>query len=142
MTQYPIDSRCKDCSLFQVVEEMKKKIEYLEAKVASLEKELEQYRKPPKDSTNSSIPSSQNRWDKKYPPRPKSTNKVGGQFGHIGYNKPYLEPTEIINLNDNVCPYCGETHFKEQETKLKRKQVIDLEITPVQRSLICNRSAE
>ena len=23
-TQYPIDSRCKDCSLFQVVEELKK----------------------------------------------------------------------------------------------------------------------
>jgi phage shock protein A len=43
--QYPIDSRCKDCSLFQVVEEMKKKIEYLENKVASLKKELEQYRK-------------------------------------------------------------------------------------------------
>ena len=143
MTQYPIDSRCKDCSLFQVVEEMKKKIEYLEAKVTSLEKELEQYRKPPKDSTNSSIPSSQNRWDKKYPPRPKSTNKVGGQFGHIGCNKPYLEPTEIINLNDNVCPYCGETHFEENESKLKRKQVIDLEITPVvkeyqQHHLICS----
>ena len=142
-TQYPIDSRCKDCSLFQVVEEMKKKIEYLEAKVTSLEKELEQYRKPPKDSTNSSIPSSQNRWDKKYPPRPKSTNKVGGQFGHIGCNKPYLEPTEIINLNDNVCPYCGETHFEENESKLKRKQVIDLEITPVvkeyqQHHLICS----
>lgn len=39
---YPIDERCKDCSLFLVVEEMKKKIEYLEAKVSSLEKELEQ----------------------------------------------------------------------------------------------------
>ena len=74
--QYPIDSRCKDCSLFQVVEEMKKKIEYLENKVASLEKELEQYRKSPKDSSNSSIPSSQNHWNKKYHPRPKLINKV------------------------------------------------------------------
>lgn len=140
--QYPIDSRCKDCSLFQVVEEMKKKIEYLEAKVASLEKELEQYRKPPKNSTNSSIPSSQNRWDKKYPPRPKSTNKVGGQFGHIGCNKPYLEPTAIINLNEQVCPYCGGIHIEETISKLKRKQVIDFEITPVvteyqQHHLIC-----
>ena len=68
---------------------MKKKIEYLEAKVVSLEKELEQYRKPPKDSTNSSIPSSQNRWDKKYSKRPKSTKKVGGQLGHIGCNKHF-----------------------------------------------------
>ena len=37
----------------------------------------------------------------------KINEKAGGQFGHIGCNKPYLEPTEIINLNDNVCPYCG-----------------------------------
>ena len=68
-TQYPIDSRCKDCSLFQVVEELKKEIVTLKAKIESLEKEPEQYRKPPKDSSNSSIPSSQNRWDKKYPKR-------------------------------------------------------------------------
>ena len=94
------------------------------AKVASLEKELEQYRKPPKDSNNSSIPSSQNRWDKKYPKRPKSTKKVGGQFGHIGCNKPYLEPTEIINLNDNICPYCGGMHFEEKISKLKRKHFL------------------
>lgn len=141
-TQYPIDSRCKDCSLFQVVEELKKEIITLKAKVASLEKELEQYRKPPKDSNNSSIPSSQNRWNKKYPKRPKSTNKVGGQFGHIGCNKPYLEPTEVINLNDNICPYCGSIHLEEKISKLKRKQIVDLEITPLvkeyqQHHLIC-----
>ena len=53
--QYPIDERCRDCSLFQVVEEMKKDIAELKEKVSSLEKELEQYRKPPKDSSNSSI---------------------------------------------------------------------------------------
>ena len=50
--QYPIDSRCKDCSLFQVVEELKKEIVVLKTKVSELEKELEQYRKPPKDSSN------------------------------------------------------------------------------------------
>lgn len=121
---------------------MKKEISALKAEIVELKKELEQYRKPPKDSNNSSIPSSQNRWNKKYPPRPKSTNKVGGQFGHIGCNKPYLEPTEIINLNDNICPYCGGIHFEEKTSKLKRKQIIDLEIIPVvkeyqQHHLIC-----
>ena len=64
--KYPIDERCRNCSLFQVVEEMKKEIAELKAKVSSLEKELEQYRKPPKDSSNSSIPPSANKWDKKY----------------------------------------------------------------------------
>jgi hypothetical protein len=29
--QYPIDSRCKDCSLFQVVEDMRKEISALKA---------------------------------------------------------------------------------------------------------------
>ena len=43
-TPYPIDSRCKDCSLFQVVEELKKEIVTFKAKVASLEKKLEQHR--------------------------------------------------------------------------------------------------
>ena len=59
--------------------------------------------------------------DKKYPKQPKSTNKVGGKFGHIGCNKPYLEPTEIINLNNNVCLYCGGIHFEDKISKLKRK---------------------
>ena len=129
--------------MFQVVEELKKEIVTLKAKIESLEKEPEQYRKPPKDSSNSSIPSSQNRWDKKYPKRPKSTKKTDGQFGHIACNKPYLEPTEIINLNDNICPYCCGMHFEEKISKLKRKQVVDLEITPLvkeyqQHHLICN----
>ena len=38
--QYPIDSRCKDCSLFQVVEEMKKEISALKAEIGELKKRV------------------------------------------------------------------------------------------------------
>lgn len=141
--KYPIDERCKDCPLFQVVEEMKKEIAELKAKVSSLEKELEKYRKPPKDSSNSSIPPSQNCWIKKYPPKEKSNRKAGGQDGHKGINKSYTNnPDERIYLNQEICPYCGETHFIENKKKSKRKQLVSIEIVPhtteyVQRHLIC-----
>ena len=105
--QYPIDERCRDCSLFQVVEDIKKQLKYQEEKlkiqtekIEKLEKELEQYRKPQKDSSNSSIPPSNNKWEKKYPLKEKTNRKTGGQNGHKGTNKAYIENSdEIINLD-------------------------------------------
>ena len=43
--QYPIDERCRDCSLFQVVEDIKKQLKYQEEKIIKLEKELEEAKK-------------------------------------------------------------------------------------------------
>ncbi len=40
MQKYPIDSRCKDCSLFQVVEELKKEISALKAEIVELKKRV------------------------------------------------------------------------------------------------------
>ena len=149
---YPIDERCKDCSLFQVIEDIKRQLKYQEEKlkiqtekIKKLEKELEQYKKPPKDSSNSSIPPSNNKWEKKYPKREKTNKKTGGQIGHKGTNKAYIEnPDEIINLDNKVCPYCGGIHFIENNKKIKRKQLIDIKITPytkeyVQHHLICEK---
>ena len=81
---YPIDERCANCSLFLVVQEMEKRIKKLESELAEL-------KKPKKDMQNSSIPSSQNRFNKKYPKREKSNLKTGGQEGHIGRNKIYIK---------------------------------------------------
>ena len=144
-TKYPIDERCRDCSLFQVVGEMKKEIAELKAEILELKKELEQYRNPPKDSSNSSIPPSNNKWEKKYPFKEKTNRKTGGQIGHKGTNKAYIEnPDEIINLDNGICPYCGGVHFIENEKKIKRKQLIDIKIAPytkeyVQHHLICEK---
>ena len=144
-TNYPIDERCKNCSLFQVVEDIKKQLKMQAEEISKLKKELEQYRKPPKDSSNSSIPPSNNKWEKKYPEREKTNRKTGGQVGHKGTNKAYIEnPDEIINLDSKICPYCGGVHFIENEKKIKRKQLIDIKIAPytkeyVQHHLICKK---
>ena len=134
---YPIDERCKNCSLFLVVEELKKEIE-------QLKEEIKELKKPKKDMENSSIPSSQNRFNKKYPKREKSNLKTGGQQGHIGSNRLYFKnPDEIISLDNDVCPNCGSKHFIEKEEKIKRKQVIDIIFKPhiieyQQKHLICS----
>ena len=64
-----IDERCKDCSLFLELQELKKmfleqqkEIDYLRKELDKTKKELEKYKQPPKDSSNSSIPSSKDLW--------------------------------------------------------------------------------
>lgn len=134
---YPIDERCANCSLFLVVEELKKEIKQLKERIEELEK-------PQKDMNNSSIPPSQNRFNKKYLKREKSNLKTGGQKGHIGSNKLYFKtPNEIISLDSDVCPSCGCKHFIENPDKIKCKQVVDIVLKPhiieyQQKHLICS----
>lgn len=122
-----IDEKCKDCSLFLVVEELKKEVSQLRAELAECKKELEKYKKPPKNSSNSSIPSSKDLWTKKFPQRPSSNLKVGGQFGHIGKNKPFFDNVdEIVSINPDICPYCGCEHFIEKPSPIKKRQLVDI----------------
>lgn len=139
-----IDERCKDCSLFLVVEELKKEVSQLRSELAECKKELEKYKKPPKNSSNSSIPSSKDLWTKKYPQRPSSNLKVGGQFGHVGKNKPLFDNVdEIVLLNPDICPYCGCNHFIEKSLDFKKRQLVDIaQIKPYvveyqRKNLIC-----
>lgn len=129
-----IDERCKDCSLFLELQELKKivleqakRIDFLEKELDKTKKELEKYKKPPKDSSNSSVPPSKDLWTKKYPQRPPSNLKVGGQFGHIGKNKPLFDNAdEIVSLNPDICPYCGCEHFIEKNSNIKKRQLVDI----------------
>lgn len=140
-TKYPIDLRCKDCSLFQTVEEMKKEIYELRTKILRSGKELEQYRKPPKDSSNSSIPPSQNRQQKKYPRRENSNLKVDGQKGHKGVNKAYTDNvSESINLDLDICPHCGGTHFVENKKKVSKKKTSNRTVNKTPRNGIYSTS--
>ena len=134
-----IDERCKDCSLFLEFQELKKmfleqqkEIEYLKKELDKTKKELEKYKKPPKDSSNSSTPPSKDLWTKKYPQRLSSNLKAGGQFGHVGKNKPLLDNVdEIVSLNPDICPYCGCNHFIEKSSDIKKRQLVDIaEIKP------------
>jgi transposase len=139
-----IEERCKDCSLFLVVEELKKEVSQLRSELADCKKELEKYKKPPKNSGNSSIPSSKDLWTKKYPQRPSSNLKVGGQFGHIGKNKILFDNVdEIISLNPDICQFCGCEHFIEKPSNIKKRQLVDIaELKPYvveyqRKDLIC-----
>jgi transposase len=73
-------NRVNEC---EFVKELRKRIEILE-------KKLEQYEKPEKNSGNSSLSPSSDRNKKHYPPREKSGKKPGGQIGHKGYTKIHL----------------------------------------------------
>lgn len=127
-----IDDKCKDCSLFLELQELKKMFLEQQKEIDYLRKELEKYKNPPKDSSNSSIPPSKDLWTKKYPQRPPSNLKVGGQFGHIGKNKPFFDNVdEIISTNPTFCQYCGCEHFIEQNNNIQKRQLVDIaEIKP------------
>lgn len=117
-----IDERCKDCSLFLEVQELKKL-------VAELQKRLDKYEKAEKNSSNSSVPSSTDRYNKKYPQRQPSQRKSGGQNEHIGYTKKQVDnPDEIIELTPEKCAVCGCEHLIKQIDSFKTRQVFDIPI--------------
>jgi transposase len=125
---------CKNCPLIEEIARLKAKIE-------ELEKKLEKYEKPPKDSSNSSVPPSLDK-DKKYPPRKKS----GGQERHQGNTRKFVEnPDEIVELYPEKCECCGNEHFIKKENILDKRQVTDIPpIKPYtveyqQKAGICNK---
>ena len=84
--------------------EINKENEKLRAENERLKQELEKYQKPPKNSSNSSSPPSQDKYGKKYPSRECSGRKTGGQKGHKGSTKTQIEnPDEIIELLPENC---------------------------------------
>jgi len=96
-------------------------------KIQALEKELEKYKKPPKDSSNSSIPPSKDPYRKPYPKREKTNKKPGAQPGHEGKTKMLSDnPDKIIELYPEICPQCGNNHFIETNKVIERKQEVDI----------------
>lgn len=110
-------------------EELRKrdqKIAELEKLVEDLTKQLQQFQKPKKNSSNSSIPSSQNRYHKPYPQRDKSNLKPGGQPGHEGSTKKLVDnPEQIIKLKPQKCLHCGNQSFTETEN-IEKRQLFDI----------------
>jgi transposase len=87
--------------------EEQQEITLLKAENAELKEKLAQYEHP-KDSSNSSIPPSQDPHRRRYPKKEKSGRSVGGQQGHPGSHHA-LSPTpdEIIPLHPQACTHCG-----------------------------------
>jgi transposase len=122
-----------------------KYIKELREEIAKLKAEIEELKKPPKDSSNSSMPPSSDR-NKNYPPREKTGKKAGGQKGHKGSTRILVEnPDEIIELYPEKCKCCGNDGFAEKNNILERRQVTDIpQIKPhiteyQQKAGICNK---
>jgi len=93
----------------------------------ALKAELEKYKKPPKNSENSSIPPSQDPHRRRYPKRPVSDRKAGGQKGHTGHFRPLVEDPDIIEaLYSPVCQYCGKDDLHKLPDYRERRQEISL----------------
>jgi transposase len=107
--------------------EHRPRVAELEKEVAALKAELEKYRKPPKDSSNSSIPPSQDRYHKPYPKRKKSGRKSGGQLGHPGRHHPFVEEPDVIELlYPKACGHCGSAEILPLEGYGQISQEVNL----------------
>src|SRR5437764_5647690 len=82
-------------ALKQTIGDLKKEIEALKPRV-------------PKDSTNSSIPSSKDLIPRTRSQREKSGKKAGGQQGHVGHHRErHALPDANIMVQASHCAACG-----------------------------------
>ncbi len=81
----------------------------LKQTIGDLKKEIEALKPPvPKDSTNSSIPSSKDRIPRTRSQREKSGKKPGGQQGHLGHHRERNpHPDAIVMVQASHCRGCG-----------------------------------
>ena len=104
-------------------------IRLLKARITDLEKRIEQYNRPRKDSNNSSTPPSKddNRPQRTNSLREKTDRKVGGQPGHEGRTLEMTDhPDEVIEHRSCFCPECGNDLNNQPFELFGKRQVIDI----------------
>jgi transposase len=102
--------------------------------IADLKKEVEALKHPvPKDSTNSSIPSSKELIQRTRSQRKKSGKKAGGQQGHLGHHRERNpHPDRIVMVQASHCRSCRASLSGREGTIGQIAQQVDLPaITPV-----------
>ena len=98
----------------------------LKARVAELEAQLVSKTRPPKTSTNSSVPPSSER---KGNSRSTRRKKRGAKHGHVGKSRVRVEPDVFIECKLDTCPDCGANLQDVEQKAVGRSQVV--EIPPV-----------
>lgn len=112
--------------------EHRNRVKELEAEVEKLKATLDKLRKPPKNSSNSSLPPSQDPYAKRYSKKKKSGRKPGGQEGHKGHHHPFVDADVIEPLYPSACNHCGFEQLLPIEGHKQRCQEINLpELKPV-----------
>jgi transposase len=102
--------------------------------IMDLKKEIEALKPPvPKDSRNSSIPSSKELIQRTRTQREKSGKKPGGQKGHVGHHRERNpRPDAIVKVQASHCKSCGASLEGREGTIGQIAQQVDIPlITPL-----------
>ena len=114
-------------ALVSLALEQRAVIERLTARVEGLERDLAQYRQPPKTPTNSSVPPSQgskaNRAERR-------GRKPGARRGHLGSSRLRQTPDQVVKVRPSACGGCGAGLSPRDQRRVGKSQVIEL--PPVQ----------
>ena len=115
----------KEEELYQVIAHLKIQLSEAIAEIKTL-KELLSRQNSPKNSNNSSIPPSQDRFRKTKSTRTKSKRKSGGQKGHKGSNLKMVSLADALVIHQvDSCTHCLES-LPEDFTEYEARQVFDL----------------
>lgn len=126
--------QCTREELIKMIVDQKQIIKDLMQTVADLKKELAAFKPPvPKDSTNSSIPSSKELIPRTRTQREKSGKKSGGQKGHRGHHRERNpHPDAIVKVQASHCKFCGASLEGIEGTPGQIAQQVDIPlITPL-----------
>ena len=117
-------------------------IEQLQAQMAALSQQVKDLQaRLAKDSHNSSLPPSSDRFGRQPKSlRKKSEKKSGGQAGHPGTTLRFAEtPDEVIEHQVSVCASCQQDLREVQACVTLRRQVVDI---PAPRLLVQEHRAQ
>lgn len=107
------------------INELEKLLKTALNEILTLKEKLSKYENP-KNSGNSSIPPSQDRFRKTKSTRSKSTLKPGGQKGHSGSKLKMVASADSIIIHDvSICTCCGDSLNNNLENYSSR-QVFDI----------------
>jgi transposase len=115
----PMPEDLSRSAMWEIILELRAKLEAAEAKIAELETKLS---KPKKDSRNSSVPSSQTIKER----RENRRARRGGKPGHVGKSRENQTPDQIMECRVVVCPGCGEDLQEQDQTLSSTHQIIDI----------------
>src|SRR6266699_6903702 len=118
---------CTKEELIQIIVAQDQTIRELSQAIVELKKEMEALKRPvPKDSTNSSIPSSKDMIKRTRSQREKSGKKPGGQKGHTGQHRERnAHPDSIVMVQASHCRSCGASLSEREGTIGQIAQQVD-----------------
>jgi len=131
------EARYEECTkedLIQLIKDRDQTIGELSQAIEALKKEVEELKHPvPKDSTNSSIPTSKELIPRTRSQRQKSGKKPGGQPGHQGHRRQRnADPDKIVRIEASHCESCGASLCEVEGTVGQMAQEVDIPpIVPV-----------